>query len=179
MHADGREDRAAAGARLAQGGYVPAFVCEYLEMASAHGGLRRRNARKGVRKRIGAGSDTKRETTSVAYGASCGGSPRVAAARAGDAMPDATLAAQGTDDDRAAVAGDRIHVLVWDPIALQELRALLLMYAKQLMSWAPRALRVRLCAIWCGLIQGALQSQDAECANVLLFTVRSRCYESL
>ena len=127
--------------------------------------------RKGNRKGIGAASDAK----SVASDVSCTGDPVEPAV--GDAAPDATGAAQGTGDDGGAHAGDRVQVLVWDPMEWQELRALPRIHAKQPMLWAPRVLRDRLCARWRGLMQDAAQAQDAECANLLFSTLRSCCFE--
>ena len=62
-----------------------------------------------------------------------------------------------------------LQVLVWDPVATHELQGLPLVYAKAPLLWIPRALRDRVCAIMCGLLQDATQPRDAELANLLLF----------
>ena len=41
------------GAPGAQGNYAPAFVCEYIEMATTHGGAQRKRARPGARPDLG------------------------------------------------------------------------------------------------------------------------------
>ena len=163
MHPGGQYDRAAAGARVAQGGYVASCVCEYSEMASKHGGLRRCNTRAGERKGVGAARATK------SAGPDESGVGEAVEAADGDAAPSAAEAVQGADGDVGATAGERVQVLVWDPIMLHELRGLPRVYASQRMCWTPRALRDRHCPIWCGLIQHAVQSRDAGCANLLFF----------
>ena len=62
-----------------------------------------------------------------------------------------------------------LQALVWDPVATHELQGLPLVYAKAPLLWIPRALRERVCAILCGLLQDAVQPRDAELANLLLF----------
>ena len=59
-------------------------------------------------------------------------------------------------------------MVVWDPMVLEELRALPRVHRRPPMLLAPRALRDRVCAIWSVLLQDAVQAQEEECANVLL-----------
>ena len=62
-----------------------------------------------------------------------------------------------------------MQVLVWDPVALHELKGLPRVYPRQPLLWIPRALRDRVCVILCGLLRDAVQSREPEYANVLLF----------
>ena len=72
-------------------------------------------------------------------------------------------------DDGARALQRSLQALVWDPAAIYELQGLPLVYAKAPLLWIPRALRDRVCAILCGLLQDAVQPRDAELANLLLF----------
>ena len=76
--------------------------------------------------------------------------------------------ALGLQEPEAQNAHARLQVLVWDPIALHELRGLPWVYMKQPMLWVPRSLRDRICSIWCGLLHDAVQSREAEYAYLLL-----------
>ena len=72
----------------------------------------------------------------------------------------------GGNEDRAWQRS--LQALVWDPVATHELQGLPLVYAKAPLLWNPRALRERVCAILCGLLQDAVQPRDAELAHLLL-----------
>ena len=88
--------------------------------------------------------------------------PRMQGSGGDGAPPPAALAGEG------GAPGRRVQVVVWDPIILEELQALPLVYQRPPMLWVPHLLRGRVCAVWCGLLTGAVQSQEDECANILL-----------
>ena len=116
-----------------QGSYTPAFVCEYIEMVTANGGTQRKKRRRCAKAGLGVArvetdvtidSELVSEVDeSAVMGAGTAGPMRGQHSSGVDAAARAVPGTDAAEEDSRA-CGDRIQVLVWNPISIQEFRVL-------------------------------------------------------